>query len=220
MNGYPIFLDVTGRPCLVVGGGRVAGRKVETLLNSGAAVKVVSLRLVDSLASLAECGRISVERRAYRRGDLDGAFLAYAATDDDRLHELIAIDAKRAGVLLNVVDRPQWCDFIVPSVARRGDLTVAVSTSGRSPAMARRVRQDIEVALGPEYETAIALFAELRRLLAERGWSFDRRAELFNRLLESDVLGLLRRSDRAGVDRLLAEHTGETISSASLGWEG
>jgi len=220
MNGYPIFLDVTGRPCLVVGGGRVAGRKVDALLEAGAAVRVVSPRLVDSLASLAEHDRISVERRAYRSGDLEGAFLAYAATDDDRLHERIATDAKRAGVLLNVVDRPQWCDFIVPSVARRGDLAVAVSTSGRSPVMARRIRQDIEAALGPEYESAIALFAGLRRLLAERGWSFDRRKELFDRLLESDVLDLLRRSDRAEMDRLLAEHIGEAISSASLGWEG
>jgi len=216
MEYYPVFMNVTARRCVVVGGGEVAARKVESLVEAGADVTVVSPEAVDAIAVLTGAGRIQWLRRPYRTGDLRGAFLAYAATDDDELHAAIAADAKDAAVLLNVVDRPQWCDFIVPSIARRGDLVVAVSTSGRSPAMARRIRQDIESMLTAEYEAAIALFDRLRRHLVRRGWSFERRREIFDRLLKSGVLGSLRRADGAEVDRLLAEHTGESISAASL----
>lgn len=216
MEYYPVFLNVTARRCVVVGGGEVAARKVESLIDAGAEVTVVSPSAAGSIASLAATGRIQWVRRPYSSGDIVGAFLAYAATDDDELHAAIAADAKDAGVPLNVVDRPQWCDFIVPSIARRGDLVVAVSTSGRSPAMARRIRQDIETMLTAEYEAAIELFDRLRRHLVRRGWSFERRREIFDRLLESDVLSSLRRDDSAAVDRLLAEHTGESISTASL----
>lgn len=217
---YPVVLDVRARPCVVVGGGEIAARKVVSLLEAGAAVTVVSPAAVASIAEGAAAGRLTWRRREYQAGDLRGALLAYAATDDDALHERIAADARAAGVLLNVVDRPQWCDFIVPSIARRGDLVVAVSTSGQSPAMARRVRLDIERMLTPEYEDAIALFAGLRRHLSDRGWSFERRREVFERLLDADLLGALRHCDRAGVDRLLAEHTGEALSAAALAGEG
>jgi precorrin-2 dehydrogenase/sirohydrochlorin ferrochelatase len=216
MEYYPVFLSVTARRCVVVGGGEVAARKAESLLDAGAEVTVVSPEATAAIASLAAAGRLDWVRRPYRSGDLQGAILAYAATDDDHLHAAIAADARAERVFLNVADRPQWCDFIVPSIARRGDLVVAVSTSGRSPAMARRVRQDIESMLTDEYEAAIALFDRLRRHLVRRGWSFERRREIFDRLLQSDVLTSLRRADRQEVDRLLAEHTGEPISAASL----
>ncbi len=216
MKYYPVFLNVAERPCAVIGGGEIAARKAEHLIEVGAAVTVVSPQAVAAIVSLAADGRIEWRRRGYRSGDLEGAFLAYAATDDDQLHAVIAADARAAGVPLNVVDRPQWCDFIVPSIARRGDLVVAVSTSGQSPAMARRVRQDIEAMLAPEYEEAIALFAGLRRHLVGRGWSFERRREIFERLLQSDLLTSLRRDDRSEIDRLLVEHTGEAITAAAL----
>jgi precorrin-2 dehydrogenase/sirohydrochlorin ferrochelatase len=216
MKYYPVFLNVADRSCLVVGGGDVAARKAETLVDAGARVTVVSPRVIEEILSWASDGRIELLQRPYRPDDLAGRTLAYAATDDDALHERIAADARSAGVLLNVVDRTQWCDFIVPSIARRGDLTVAVSTSGQSPALARRVRLDIEALLTPEYEEAIAIFSRLRRVLSERGWPYERRRELFENLLDADFLGSLRCSDRARADRLLAEHTGEAISTASI----
>lgn len=216
MKYYPVLLDVAARSCLVIGGGTVAARKVESLLDVAAVVTVVCPWAGAEITAWAAAGRLTWWRREYRAGDLAGCFLAYAATDDECLHERLAADARAAGVLLNVVDRPQWCDFIVPSVARRGDLVVAVSTSGRSPAMARRVRRDIEAMLVPEYECAIALFAGLRHHLAQLGWSFERRRDVFERLLDADLLGALQRADGAGVDRLLAEHTGEPISAAAL----
>jgi len=217
MKVYPIFLNVCGRPCRVVGGGEIALQKVRSLLEADAEVRVISPELVPEIEAMAADGRVEVVRRGYRSGDLEGAFLAYAATDDDAVHERIAEEARSRGVLLNVVDRTQWCDFIVPSIARRGDLVVGVSTSGSSPAMARRVRLDIEEMLGPEYESAIEIFSRLRQRLAADGWSFERRKQLFDRLLDSDFLGLLRSCDSEAIDRLLSEHTGEPISVESLG---
>lgn len=216
MKYYPLFMRVADRSCLVVGGGEIAARKAETLLDAGATVTFVSPRVTEEIESWVGAGRVRLERREYRTGDLDGSYLVYAATDDDRLHERIAADAERAGILLNVVDRPQWCDFIVPSIARRGDLTVAVSTSGQSPAMARKVRLDIESMLTPEYEKAIAIFSKLRRRLERSGWTYDRRKEIFERLLDEGILNCLRDGDGAAVDRLLSEHTGEPTSVASL----
>lgn len=216
MKYYPVFLDVTGRRCLVIGGGEVAARKLETLVEAGAQATVVSPEVVAAIADLAARDVVELRLRAYEPADLTGMVLAYAATDDEALHERVAADARAAGVLINVVDRPQWCDFIVPSIARRGDLVVAVSTSGRSPAMARRIRHDIEALLTPEYEEAIELFANLRRYLSRRGWSFERRRDTFERLLDADLLSSLRRADRGAVDRLLVEHTGEAISTTAL----
>lgn len=216
MKYYPVFLNVADRSCLVVGGGDVAARKTETLVDAGARVTVVSPRATEEIERWAADGRIELFRRPYLAGDLEGRTLAYAATDDDALHERIAADARSAGVLLNVVDRTQWCDFIVPSIARRGDLMVAVSTSGQSPALARRVRLEIEALLTPEYEEAVAIFSRLRRRLSELGWPYERRRQLFESLLDADFLGSLRCSDRAEADRLLAEHTGEAISTASI----
>src|SRR5262245_18434981 len=118
MNYYPVFLRVAGRRCVVIGGGEVADRKVMSRVGAGASVVVVSPSLSADLAALAARGEIEHAARPYRAGDLDGALLAYAASDDDALHAVLAEEAERAGVLLNVVDRPRWCDFIVPSLFR------------------------------------------------------------------------------------------------------
>ncbi len=216
MKYYPVSLNVTDRSCLVIGGGEIAARKAEALLDAGAKLTIVSPEVVAAVADWAMSGRVEWLRRGYESGDLAGRYLAFAATDDDHLHERIAADAAAAGVLLNVVDRPRWCDFIVPSIARRGDLVVAVSTSGRSPAMARRIRLDIEAMLTPEYEEAIAIFSKLRGRLVDLGWTLAQRQQLFERLLEADFLSSLRLGDRDAVDRLLSEHSGESLSAASL----
>jgi precorrin-2 dehydrogenase/sirohydrochlorin ferrochelatase len=219
MKYYPVFLRVAGRRCVVIGGGEVAQRKVESLLLAGACVAVVSPTLTSGLRSLAADGKIEHVARPYRSGDLSGVLLAYAATDDEALHGAIAAEAETAGVLLNVVDRPRWCGFIVPSILRRGDLTVAVSTAGGSPALARRVREDIEHALGPEYERALDVLARLRRHLQAQSLSSAERQRILSGLVASDLLERLREPDAAGVDRLLAEHAGREVSLASLGAE-
>ena len=219
MKYYPIFLRVQDQRCVVVGGGEVAERKVRSLLAAGAGVTVVSPVLNAGLAALAAAGEIEHLARPYRAGDLAGALLAYAATDDDALHAAMAAEARAAGVLLNVVDRPRWCSFIVPATLTRGDLTVAVSTSGGSPALARCVREDIEDALGPEYERALEVLARLRRHLQEQPLTSAERQRILTGLVGSDLLDRLREPDRVAVDRLLAEHAGQNVSLASLGAE-
>ncbi|MGD9763505.1 MAG: bifunctional precorrin-2 dehydrogenase/sirohydrochlorin ferrochelatase [Candidatus Binatia bacterium] len=217
MRYYPVFLRIAGARCVVIGGGEVAARKVTSLLAAGARVTVIAPQLTPELAERAARGEIAHATRAYRPGDLDGARLAFAATDDEALHAALAREADAAGVPLNVVDRPQWCTFIVPSVATRGDLTVAVSSAGGSPALARRVREDIEQALGPEYERALDVLVRLRAHLRAR--PSPERQRILRALVASDLLDRLREPDAAAVDRLLAEHAGQGVSLASLGAE-
>ncbi len=217
MKYYPIFLRVEGRPCVVIGGGEVAARKVASLCQAGARVTVVSPALDPELAAGAARGDLHHVARPYRRGDLRGAFLAYAATDDEAAHAAIAAEAEAEGVLLNIVDRPRWCGFIVPSMLVRGDLTVAVSTSGASPALARRVRQDIESALGPEYTRALTVLARLREHLRAQSLSSAERQRILTDLVDSELLDCLRTPDAAAVDRLLARHAGVGVSLSSLG---
>jgi precorrin-2 dehydrogenase/sirohydrochlorin ferrochelatase len=219
MKYYPVFLQVTGRRCVVIGGGEVAERKVASLLAAGARVAVISPSLTPGLARRLAEGAIEYVARPYRRGDLAGALLAYAATDDESVHADIAGEAEAAGVLLNVVDRPARCGFIVPSILTRGELTVAVSTGGGSPALARRVREDLERALGPEYERALELLTRLRQHLTRESRSTAERKRILTELIGSNLLDLLREPNVAAVDRLLAEHVGGDVSLATLGAE-
>jgi precorrin-2 dehydrogenase/sirohydrochlorin ferrochelatase len=219
MKYYPVFLRVAGRRCVVIGGGEVAERKVRSLLAAGGRVTVVSPVVTPGLATLAAGGEIEHAARPYRHGDLAGTLLAYAATDDEALHQSISEEAEASGVLLNVVDRPRWCRFIVPSILSRGDLTVAVSTAGGSPALARRVREDIEDTLGPEYERALDVLARLRHHLQDKRLSSAERQRILTGLVASDLLDRLREPDVTAVDQLLAEHAGGDVSLASLGAE-
>ena len=202
---------------MVIGGGEVAERKVVSLLEAGARVRVVSPALTPGLAARAHRGELVHEARPYRRGDLRGAFLAYAATGDEAVHAEIHAEADEMGVLLNVVDRPRWCTFIVPSSFARGDLSVAVSTGGASPALARRVRQEIERTLGPEFERAVLVLGRLRERLAKRQSTLEERRKIFTDLVESDLLERLRAPDTAAVDRILARLAGADVSLESLG---
>jgi precorrin-2 dehydrogenase len=217
MAYYPVFLRLSGERCVVIGGGEVAERKVDSLLAAGARVTVVAPALTPALAERLARGEINHLHRAYRDGDLDGARLAYAATDDEALHAELAAAAAAEGVPLNVVDRPQWCSFIVPAVLRRGELTVAVSTGGGSPALAGRVRDDIARHLGPEYERALDVLARLREHLQAQALPSDARQRILRALVASELLESLRRPDVAAVDRLLAEHAGAGVSVSSLG---
>jgi siroheme synthase-like protein len=166
---YPIFLNIKGRKCVVVGGGQVALRKVNALLNHGANVEVISAEPCQELGMLAERGKVHLLSRDYAHGDLVGALIAIAATDNGKTNEEVAREAKGRGTLINVVDDPHRSDFIVPSYLSRGDVAIAVSTGGRSPALARKIRANLEKDFGAEYASLALLVSEVRSELKRRG---------------------------------------------------
>src|ERR1019366_2616822 len=155
MAYLPIFLDLTGRRCVVIGGGEVAARKGQSLLEAGADVMVVSPSLVDALAEFARQGRIQHMKREYKPGDMASAALVYGATDDAKLHQRLYAEARDREIPINVADVPALCTFITPAVLTRGPLQIAVSTEGASPAMAKRIIKRLERLLGPEYGLAL-----------------------------------------------------------------
>jgi uroporphyrin-III C-methyltransferase/precorrin-2 dehydrogenase/sirohydrochlorin ferrochelatase len=148
---HPIFLDLSSQPVVVVGGGAVAERKIEALIAASASIMVVSPEVTPAIAAWAAEGKLSIALRPYRRGDLAGSRIAYAATADPGVNQAVRDEARETGVWLNAVDRPALCDFITPATVRRGHLTLAVSTNGRCPELAKRIREDLERAYGPEY---------------------------------------------------------------------
>jgi precorrin-2 dehydrogenase/sirohydrochlorin ferrochelatase len=191
MAHYSISVDLTNRKCVVVGGGRVAERKVETFLEFGAVVAVVSPELTPSLRDLADQGMIEHVAGAYEPSSLDGAFLVVAATDDTEVNKAVFAEARRRGTLVNVVDVPELCTFFVPAMVRRGDLVISVSTSGKSPAMARRIREELESEFGPAYGELAELLGELRDEVKARYPDMAQRNRAYVRILDSDVLDLL-----------------------------
>lgn len=160
---FPAFLDLRGRRCLVVGGGEIGERKVRALLDCGAEVTVVSPSLTPGLAALATGGSLHWRPRAFRKVDARGCTLVIAASGVATVDAAVAAEARRRGVLVNVVDRPAQCDFIFPSVLRRGHLQIAVSTGGRSPALAREIRKRLEPQFGPEYARLVDGIGRERR---------------------------------------------------------
>lgn len=193
MDVYPIFLtDLRTRRCVVIGGNSEAERKVEGLLAAKASVTVISETLTTRLSDWADQQHFTWLPRACRPGDLQGAWLAVAAVRDNALAARLKDEAERYGVLLNVADDAPHSNFVHGAVMRRGPLAVAVSTSGCSPALAARIRKQLEQMFGPEYADFLALLADLRQAVAEREPDFEARKELWQALLDSDVLELLR----------------------------
>jgi len=198
---YPVTLDLTGRHCVVIGGGSVSERKVTGLLVADAAVTVISPTLTPALAALAAAGRIVHVARRYRRGDLRGAALAFTTTEDPRVNAAVAREGQGRGTLVNAADDPVNCDFILPSVLRRGHLTVAVSTGGAAPALARSVRERLEPRLGPEVALLADITADVRRELRAHGHVAD--GARWHRALDAPLRRLVARGDRAGARRRL-----------------
>jgi precorrin-2 dehydrogenase/sirohydrochlorin ferrochelatase len=216
MAYIPIFLDVTGRDCVVVGGGEVAARKVESLLEAGARVTVVSPHLSPPLESLAANGSVIHIARDYRRGDIRGCVLAYAATDDPKLHRELAAEARAHGIPLNVVDVPELCTFIAPAVMKRGALQIAISTGGASPAFAARLRRELEDRFGTEYaRTLEVLRAARRRLHADEIDPAERMRRLKD-LANSALPDAIAAGDVAAIERILATHLGDGVDLAAL----
>jgi precorrin-2 dehydrogenase/sirohydrochlorin ferrochelatase len=191
---YPAVLDLRGRRAVVVGGGRVALRKARALLAAGASVRVVAPKLV---AALKRDPRIECRAGPYRKRHLRGAILVIAATDDEGVNARIAADARAAGALVNVVDRPEECDFIVPSQVRRGDLVIAVTTGGAAPSLSRRIRERLERQFGPEYARLLAALRRVRQDLKARGLAPAVRRRIFERLTRDDVVAAARRGPAA-----------------------
>jgi siroheme synthase-like protein len=195
MVHYPIFLNLAGRKCVVVGGGTVAERKVERLLESGARVRVVSPKLTRQLETWAGTGKLEHVCREYQAGDLNGCELAFVATDDRLLNGVIHEHAQRQRIWINAADDPERCDFILPAVTRRGDLTVAVSTGGASPAVARVMREHLEGYLTEDWAQLVELASRVRRELSNRAIrvSADRWVEAlrddFRRLIDQGKAG-------------------------------
>jgi precorrin-2 dehydrogenase/sirohydrochlorin ferrochelatase len=201
MRYYPVFLDIAGKPAVVIGGGQVALRKTAGLLDAGAQVTVVSPSLHPDLEALVAAGRVGHIAREYTPGDLDGHVLAIVCTDDRSLNAAVAREGKRRRVWVNTVDDPANCDFIMPSIIRRGDIIVAVSTSAGSPAMARKLREDLQEFLSEEYALMLDLVAEVRRELRERGVSVE--PDVWNAALDAEVKRLLGQGDLDGAKQRL-----------------
>lgn len=193
MAYYPLMVDLQGKRCLVVGGGEVAERKVKALLGFGAEVAVVSPSLTPRLEELADRGRIVVYRRTYQEGDVKGAFLAIGATDDREMNARLSKEAQAEKVLVNIADDPELSTYLAPSIVRRGDLVIATSTGGVSPALAKRIREELEVRYGEEYGDLLEALKRLRERARCEIADLKRRKEFLTALVRLDSLELFRR---------------------------
>lgn len=202
---YPVFLHLEGRRCVVVGGGPVAEQKVIGLLHAGARVSVISPDPPGRFGELAERGALHMHHRAFDPADLDGAFLVIVSTDDRALRHAVWQEAGRRGILINAVDDMPHCTFIAPAIYQQGDLTVAVSTAGKSPALAVWVRDRVGALLGPEYASFLTLLGDLREEVASRIPDVPARAALWRRIVESNVIEFIQRGDLDGARRRVAE---------------
>ena len=187
MSFYPICLDLEAHHCVVVGGGRVAERKVLGLLSCRAQVSVISPLLTNELHLQHANGTILWIDREYRQGDLAGAFLVIAATDDEETQKQVYEEADANNLLLNVADVPQRCNFILPATARQGDLAISVSTAGKSPALARKIRMELEKRYGPEYRVLVDILGAIRPQVLASGLPQIENEQLFKQLLYDDM---------------------------------
>jgi siroheme synthase-like protein len=201
------MLNLKDRAVVVVGGGVIATRKVAELLEAGARVTVISPTVSPRVARWAREGRLRHRPRPYRRGDLTGSRLAIAATSDAGEQTRIAKDAKTTLTWVNVVDQPELCDFVAPAVLRRGDLTIAVSTGGRNPALARWLKQQLAASVGPEYGRLTTLLAAVRLALRDHGAPPLTRRRMVDRLMAAGLLARVRANDRRGIVRLIRRVT-------------
>jgi len=194
MPYYPMFLNISGKRCVVVGGGKVALRKVRALLEHGASIEVISPDLCPELIELAQRGQVNTSRRHYQPGDLRQAFIAIAATDSSDVNQQVVKEARNEGILVNVVDDPENSDFIVPSYSNRGGITVAVSTAGMSPTLARKIRTRLEKELGNEYASLAHLIGEVRAEVRQQGIKVS--GDDWQEALDLDLMiDLLKRGD-------------------------
>ncbi len=205
---YPIFVDLRGRKTVVVGGGPVARRKIESLLAAGAEVTLIAPEIIDDISSMTE---ITILKRSYLPGDLTGAILVIAATDDMEINAQVSSDAMALGIFCNIVDIPKMCSFIVPAVVEKGPIKIAISTGGVSPALSRKLRMDIGGLIGDEYGILALIMGKIRPLVLSRGGGHENNKRIFNVLVNSELFDAIKARDRALAEKILLEALGEKI---------
>lgn len=213
---YPLFLSLFDRRCVVVGGGDVAARKAARLIECGAHVAVIATSLAPEMQRLNDTGSISHTQERYRAEHLEGAFLVIGATDEGDINRRVYRDAEDRGILVNIVDDPERCNFIVPAVARRGDLTVAVSTGGKSPLFAGRIRDELDSLLDEAYAPFLRLMGELRTAVLSRGNPSRDNRLLFESLADSSLFRLVRERQWDEAEQLIFKVTGERIAVSRI----
>jgi len=205
---YPVFCDLRDRLVIVVGGGMIASRKIEPLIASGAKVKVIAREVVPEISS--EAG-VEICLKDYSKGDLEDAFMVIAATDDEAINNCISRDALSRHILCNVVDKPDLCSFIVPSVVEKGPIKIAISTGGASPALARRLRMMISTAVGDEYAILSMILGKIRPFVLSQEGGHENHKRVFDILVDSQLIDAIRDGDRQLIDTILFEALGTHI---------
>lgn len=218
MRYYPAFLKIDKNPCTVVGGGSVAERKVAGLLKAGGVVTVISPRVTKGLGELARNRGIIHVKRGFRTGDLEGARLVVCASSSRAANRRAHEEARARGLLVNVVDAPGLCTFIIPSVVQRGALHVAISTSGMAPAFSRKLRLELEEAIGPEYATVVEIIGAVRNKLLKNGVkSAKKKDRVLSSLLSSPLPLWVRSGARGEINGLLTGLLGAGFTLGRLG---
>lgn len=206
MNAYyPVYLNLEGRMCLVVGGGAVAGRKAASLFECGAQVKLVAPKVCEAVAEMERDGKLDRINDVFRPEHMDGASLAIGSTDNGEVNRLVFEEAVKRNIPVNIVDQPHLCSFIVPSVVRRGDLVISVSTSGKSPATAKRARKMLEGLFGNEWAVYLEMMGQAREKLLASVADGAERERKFNRLADSPMLEKIKSGDLAGARAVMEE---------------
>ena len=205
---YPVYIQLRDQPCVVIGGGKIAEGKVEGLLAVEAHVTIVSPELTPRLQELSDQKQITYIPRAYQPGDLTGAFMVICATDQAEINHQVWQDASANRQLVNVVDDTPRCNFIAPSILRKGDLTIAISTSGKAPALAVRLKERLQREIGPEYERFLELAGELREPLAKHIPDFETRKAIWYELVDSDILDVLARGEEDSAKEIISQVVG------------
>ena len=205
---YPLLLDLRDRSVAVIGGGQVAERKVAALLSAQARIRLISPRVTARLKALARKGRVQWRPRPFRKGDLSGAFLVFAATNDLQVNRRVASLAVQAGRLVNVAKPPEDSTFLVPAVLRRGDLVISISTGGRSPALAKWVRRELEKTFGREYSRIVRFLAGVRQGIIREIPEESRRRQVLNQIVDARILELVRSGRTAQAGREVRKMAG------------
>lgn len=209
MRYYPIYLDVQNRNCLVVGGGSVGARKVSTLLDCGASVTVVSPRINAKLNELSTKATLIIKKKPFQFSDLKDKFLVIGATDNQELNQQIHTEAERLGILCNIADQPEACNFILPSIVKKGDLVIAISTSGKSPAFAKKLRKDFEKQFGNEYAAFLEVMGAIRKKLMVKDHKPEVHKPLFEQLINKGLVEMIKDRRNKDINLLLHEILGE-----------
>lgn len=192
---YPVFLNLKNKKCLVVGGGSVAERKVSALVHCGAEIMVVGPSLTPALQKMVDHGYISYRKGIYQANDLDGVYLVISATNDDQINSIIAGDCNRRNIMVNVVDDPNRCSFFVPSVIHRGALKIAISTGGKSPKLAKIIRENLERDFGPQFEEFVEFIGNMRERIISEVDDPRLRNQILKRLVDHPTLKLVKQGD-------------------------